>query len=1172
MGIFLIATPLVDAAPAVSILHPTEDMTVYGDEMDLNLSISDFTLNASAIGGSNVAGEGHWHLYINGDLIGPYTTENLHLTDLPQGDHLIEIELVENDHSSLVPKVMSSVNISVMYPEIMIDSPHEGVILYGGMMDLHAMVKNFTLTSDYGQENVNGEGHWHVYFNDVLDGPYSGSWANYTGLPAGNHEIKVDLRNNDHTPVSPPSEDMINITVVEEMPSISVSNLPAEVVGYGGKLNMHVDVQDFDLVEKFGQSNMAGEGHYHLYINDVLVGPYVSDWLNLTDLPAGDHVFRLELVNNDHSFIMPRTYHMFDVTIYSEVPEIMISHPMDMAFVYEDSLDMHVMIKNFTMNASAIGSDPVSMEGHYHIYINNSLVGPYTDMMVALNDLPVGEHVLKVELVNNDHTSLNTPVMDMIHFRILGDRPMIMLKSPMDGQINYNDDLDVEVMIENFTMNASAIGMDNMPGEGHYHIYINDVLVGPYTDLMVYLEDLPPGDHMMKVELVNNDHSPLIPPAYDMAEFTIVDMVPSIEVVSPMDDSILYKNSLHLEVSIEDLEMNASAIGGENMVGEGHYHIYINDGLVGPFTDTMVMLEDLPAGDHVLKVQLVNNDHTPIIPEVMDMIEFTIASDMPSIMIDGPMEGSIIYDDKLELMLNVSDFMLNATSIGLSNVPGEGHYHVYINETLVGPYTNLSVLLEDLPAGDHVLKIELRNNDHSPLMGDMEMFMDLIHFTISDMRPMIDIVHPMDMAIIYKDNLDLHVDILNFMMNETAIGGNNSIGEGHYHIYINDVLVGPYVNLSVMLEDLPAGDHILKVMLVNNDHTMIYGDMEHLMDMVHFTIVDQMPMIDIIKPTDSAKFYGSDLHIEVMIEDFMMNASAIGGNNSAGEGHWHLYINGDLIGPFTGMMVDLSDLPAGIHELKVELVNNDHSPLMPEAMDMVMFELLPIPMIEIISPDNGTTLDGSTLELEVEVTNFILNASAIEGMNIMGEGHYHIYINDDLVGPFTYLEVMIEDLPAGDHVLKVMLVNNDHSELGIDAMDMIYFTVSEMATEMTLTIGPVLKDGDPVEGATVMIMLGEEKFTATTDSMGNAEFMVPIEWKGEEIEYEITKDGYETLKGTGTVGDSENLQTMEDLSLEKEEESDSTAMILLVVLIVLVLLVIVFFLMRSRKEEEMYEE
>lgn len=1171
MGLFILTAPPVDAAANISIMHPMEDHVVYGDEMDLNLSISDFTLNASAIGGPNVAGEGHWHLYINGNLIAPYATENLHLAQLPQGDHLIEVELVENDHSSLSPKVMASVNITVMYPEIMIESPYDGAILYGGMMDLHAMVKNFTLTDDYGMENVNGEGHWHVYINDVLDAPYSGSWANYTGLPAGDHEIKVDLRNNDHTAISPVSEDTIGITVVEEMPTIAVPNLPMDAVGYGGMLNMHVDVQNFDLVDKFGESNVAGEGHYHLYINDNLIGPYTSDWLNLTDLPAGDHVFKLELVNNDHSSIMPMTYYMFNVKIFSEVPEIMITHPMEMSLVYSDSLDVHVMVENFTMNASAIGGEPAPMEGHYHIYINDGLVGPYTDMMVTLNDLPVGEHVLKVELVNNDHTALNTPVMDMVHFRILDDRPMIMLKSPMDGQINYNDDLDVEVMIYNFTMNASAIGMDNMPGEGHYHIYINDVLVGPYTDMMVYLEDLPAGDHMMKVELVNNDHSSLVPPVYDMAEFTIVDSVPTIEIVSPMDDTILYKDSLDLEVSITGLEMNASAIGGDNMVGEGHYHIYINDALVGPYTETMVTLNDLPAGDHMLKVQLVNNDHSAVIPEVMDMIEFTIADSDPSIMIESPMDGAIIYDDKLDLMVNVSDFMLNGTSIGLTNVAGQGHYHIYINDNLVGPFYNMSVMLEDLPAGDHVLKVELRNNDHSALMGEMDMFMDMVHFTISDLRPQIHIMHPMDMAILYQDSLDLHVEIMNFTMNETAVGGNNSVGEGHYHVYINDALVGPFTNMSVMLEDLPAGDHVLKVALRNNDHSMIYGHMDHLMDMVHFTIVDQMPSIEIVKPMEGAKFFGGDLHIEVMIEDLMMNASAIGGSNSAGEGHWHLYINGDLIGPYTDMMVDLTDLPAGMHELKVELRNNDHSLLMPVAMDMVMFQLLPMPMIEIISPSNGTTLDGSTLDLEVEVTNFMLNATAVGGANMMGEGHYHIYINDDLVGPYTNLSVMLEDLPAGDHVLKVMLVNNDHSELGIEAMDMIYFTVPEMETDITLSFGPVLMDDEPVEGATVKLMLGDEMFTAMTDSMGNAEFTVPMDWKGQDIEYEINKDGYETLKGTASVDDSGDLQIAGDISLEEEEDEDLMPVILLVILIVIILIVVAFFFMRS-KGEEMPEE
>jgi hypothetical protein len=428
-------------------------------------------------------------------------------------------------------------------------------------------------------------------------------------------------------------------------------------------------------------------------------------------------------------------------------------------------------------------------------------------------------------------------------------------------------------------------------------------------------------------------------------------------------------------------------------------------------------------------------------------------------------------------------------------------------------------------------------------------------------------------AIIYSNMTDLHVDVMNFTLNGSATGGMNMEGEGHYHIYINDVLVGPYNETMVHLKDLPAGDHVLKVVLVNNDHSHIHP---MTMDMIEFTLMDERPMISIVKPGAGDYFYGSTLEVQVAIEDLMMNASAIGGNNSAGEGHWHLYINGDLIGPYTDSMVTLTDLPVGHHTLKVMLANNDHTPVMPEASAMVDFHLLGIPSIEIVSPVNGTTLEGNTLAFEVEVMNFILNSSAIGGSNMPGEGHYHVYINDVLVGPYTDTMVSIPDLPAGDHILKVELYNNDHSALDIVAMDMIYFTILEsepMDTNITIMFGPVLHEDDPVEGARVELSYGGSMFTGTTGSDGKVSFTVPMEWEGMEVNYKVMMDDYEDLEGTGTVSDDGMVSVSGDIELEKEDEDDDNMMIWLIIIILVILLIVgAIVILRPKGETSDMEE
>jgi hypothetical protein len=267
------------------------------------------------------------------------------------------------------------------------------------------------------------------------------------------------------------------------------------------------------------------------------------------------------------------------------------------------------------------------------------------------------------------------------------------------------------------------------------------------------------------------------------------------------------------------------------------------------------------------------------------------------------------------------------------------------------------------------------------------------------------------------------------------------------------------------------------------------------------------------------------------------------------------------------MMVDLTGLPAGTHELKVELRNNDHGPLMPAFMDMVTFTLLPVPTISIVSPANGTTIVGDSLDLEVEVSDLMLNASAMGGANKAGEGHYHVYVDDVLIGPYADLSVTISGLLPGDHVLKVDLTNNDHSGLGVEAMDMIYFTVQEEPTEIEIMFGPVLIDGEPLEGAMVEVSYMGQMFSGETDENGMVSFTVPAEWSGKDVSFMVSKDGYKDLEGTGTIGTGGNIQVVDSLEVEKEGEDENGVNLILVLVIIVVLilvLVVLVILMRPR--------
>ena len=82
--------------------YPTISMKLEPDPvsgLNLSLETTNFTFAPERVNEEHVDGEGHVHLYINGErqkrLYGP----DYHLVDLPPGEHHIMVNLSGNDHS-----------------------------------------------------------------------------------------------------------------------------------------------------------------------------------------------------------------------------------------------------------------------------------------------------------------------------------------------------------------------------------------------------------------------------------------------------------------------------------------------------------------------------------------------------------------------------------------------------------------------------------------------------------------------------------------------------------------------------------------------------------------------------------------------------------------------------------------------------------------------------------------------------------------------------------------------------------------------------------------------------------------------------------------------------------------------------------------------------------------
>jgi hypothetical protein len=111
----------------------------------------------------------------------------------------------------------------------------------------------------------------------------------------------------------------------------AITNLENGDIVEAGDIEVDLDVGDFEVVDKLGDPPVAGEGHVHFYLNAGEIPtapgqPAVTDsettyhaeattsytWLGVR---PGEHVFAVQLVNNDHTPLDPPVTDEVTITV-----------------------------------------------------------------------------------------------------------------------------------------------------------------------------------------------------------------------------------------------------------------------------------------------------------------------------------------------------------------------------------------------------------------------------------------------------------------------------------------------------------------------------------------------------------------------------------------------------------------------------------------------------------------------------------------------------------------------------------------------------------------------------------------------------------------------------------------------------------------------------------------
>ena len=207
------------------------------DGWNLRIRTTDFRIVPENVSTEHVDGEGHMHLYVGGEKLSRIYGEWHHVSALGAGRHDVRVELSSNNHSALSVdgRVIDAstrifedrrTNLSLVRDEpVEALEPHPSVSIRlvddpAGGWSLHAVPSNFRLAPENAStDHVDGEGHMRLYVDGEQVARLYETWTQMPPLTAGTHEIKVDLRTNDHAPLTVngiPVETTMTLEVAED--------------------------------------------------------------------------------------------------------------------------------------------------------------------------------------------------------------------------------------------------------------------------------------------------------------------------------------------------------------------------------------------------------------------------------------------------------------------------------------------------------------------------------------------------------------------------------------------------------------------------------------------------------------------------------------------------------------------------------------------------------------------------------------------------------------------------------------------------------------------------------------------------------------------------------------------------------------------------------------------
>lgn len=255
-----------------------------------------------------------------------------------------------------------------------------------------------------------------------------------------------------------------------------------------------------------------------------------------------------------------------------DAASVEIVSPAAGATVTTDGIAVQVKVSNFRLDCTQAGRPDAEGVGHIHVMLDGMTMATLTNFYcqetftIPGDGITPGKHTLIVDLATNTHLDMmDTAKMVEFDFQPANPKPLpaandrgepgVELVSPSDGA-EVPAKFTVEVKPVNFSPSEALEGKQNVPGYGHYHVFVDTdmsmmgMMASPAAEEMMgtpsaegemggmhmmamagmvlmpgnntFELDLSawgPGKHTIWIEPVQNDHTPF--ESFGHVEFTV---------------------------------------------------------------------------------------------------------------------------------------------------------------------------------------------------------------------------------------------------------------------------------------------------------------------------------------------------------------------------------------------------------------------------------------------------------------------------------------------------------------------------------------------------------------------------------------------------------------------------------------------------------------------------